>query len=178
MHGRRVRCGSGTALVVVDRAGLAVAPPLLLGSGQEDLIKFCRETQKEADVRDARRRGRRLGVSIHLNPGPVGTWSDVQLVPDGQAPHSSSDSRRKTLPPELPDPPRPLPEHTHTHSHTVSSTNTQPRTCRQWYVGEDLHGVPVRQDLVVPDHHGVGDTVLLPVSLLHLSLLPLGILHL
>lgn len=42
----------------------------------------------------------------------------------------------------------------------------------------NIHDVPVRQDLGVPDHHGVGDALLAPVSLLHLALLPLGFFHL
>lgn len=42
----------------------------------------------------------------------VCTWRDVQLVADGEAPHSSPDAGRKSLPPELPDPPRSLPTHT------------------------------------------------------------------
>lgn len=53
------------------------------------------------------------------------TWRDVELVANGEAPHASSDARRKSLPPELPDPPRSLPTHRHTrlnrraaHTHT------------------------------------------------------------
>lgn len=34
-----------TALAVVDRAGFTVTPPLLLGSGQEDLIQLCTKTK-------------------------------------------------------------------------------------------------------------------------------------
>lgn len=57
-----------------------------------------------------------------------------------------------------------------THTYRVCTTHTQRRG--------DVHGVPVWQDLGVPDDHGVGDDVLLFVSLLHLTLLPLSFLHL
>lgn len=105
---RTFRTRTGTALVVVDRARLAVAPPLLLGSGQEDLIQFYRDNQNRALETQNQR-----GANRTQSQNRVGTCCDVELVADGQAPDSSSDSRRKALPPEVPDPPRPLPEHTH-----------------------------------------------------------------
>lgn len=37
-----------TALAVVHRAGLAVTPPLLFGSGEEDLIELCSETKLDS----------------------------------------------------------------------------------------------------------------------------------
>ena len=42
----------------------------------------------------------------------------------------------------------------------------------------DSHALPVGQDFGVPDYHGVGDDLLLLEPLLHLSLLPLGLLQL
>lgn len=52
----------------------------------------------------------------------VRTWRDVELIANGETPHSSSDARRKPLPPQIPDTPRPLPAHAHTaHSqHTAA----------------------------------------------------------
>ena len=42
----------------------------------------------------------------------VCTWGDVEVVPDGQAPDSSSDTGRKAVPPQLPHTPRALPVQT------------------------------------------------------------------
>lgn len=110
----------------------------------------------------------------------VGTWRDVELVADGEAPHSSSDAGRKSLPPEVPHPPRSLPAHKHNekNENTVPGKSHRRAHMLCTHSCGDVHAVPLRQDLVVPDHHGVGDAVLLPVPLLHLTLLPLGFLHL
>lgn len=68
----------------------------------------------------------------------VCTWCDVELVADGEAPHSSSDTGRKSLPPQLPDPPRSLPTHTmskintlHAHTLCIRHTHTELRR-RTW----------------------------------------------
>lgn len=64
------------------------------------------------------------------------------------------------------------------HTHNALNKHKHPRAHAHTHSGGDVHGVPVRQDLGVPDDHGVGDAVLLPVSLLHLTLLPLGFFQL
>lgn len=44
----------------------------------------------------------------------VYTWCDVELIADGEAPHTSSDTRRKPLPPQFSDSSCTLPTCTHT----------------------------------------------------------------
>lgn len=60
---------------------------------------------------------------IYLNGKHLCTWCDVQLVANGEAPHSSSDAGRKPLPPKLPDAPRCLPAPRHTQVCNESHQN-------------------------------------------------------
>ena len=120
--------GRPTTLAVVDRAGFAVAPPLLFGSGQEDLIELCQNTPKSVLLRSlpvAPSNHSRTLIQQGEAP-PVATRGqcsftccDVELVANGETPDSPPDAGRKSLPPQLPDTPRSLPAHEHTQINTL-----------------------------------------------------------
>lgn len=107
------------------------------------------------------------------------TWGDVKLIPDGEAPDFPTHTRRDALPPEVTYTPRVTP------SSWQKSTALQDikrhinkSTCWADVWIRHLHAFPIRQDFCVPDHHGIGDVLLLSVSLLHLSFFLLCLFHL
>lgn len=140
-------------------ARLPDAPPALLGSREEDLIKiwgkrnrfvlgdssqffFLQKRMLKSSIWSVCFMKEislsRLKYNDRLTLYWRNTWGNVEFIPDGQTPHFPPDIGRQALPPEISHAPRPAPEVQHTSVHIPNVNNMSRWSVRLSHVFSQL----------------------------------------